>query len=243
MKKTTSFYPFTARALKVCFVSSIYLIYPYFHKIVIIPFIRSQLFACLKGINMSTYDQILDHFEQKSPFAVLVRVILQRLLPPSKLDKLFADTAVKQYQRELLFSSLMMLMLEVVLRSSPTINHSYNRHKDEVGVSINAVYDKLKNLEPNITAELVRYSVRQLRPFQQIMRAEAPPLLPGYRVLVIDGNKFSGTEHRLKETREHQASPLTGRVLAILEPQSRMFVDIIPCEDGHASRTFSVSTT
>jgi hypothetical protein len=183
---------------------------------------------------MSTYADILARFEQHSPFAVLLRTILQRLLPPEKLDKLFIDTAEKQYERELLFSTLMMLMLEVVLRCVPTINHSYTRHKDEVGVSINAVYNKLKNLEPNIATELVRYSVQQLQPLQQIMRAEAPPLLPGYQVKIIDGNKFSGTEHRLKETREHQAAPLPGQVLAILDPQYRMFIDIIPCEDGHA---------
>lgn len=34
----------------------------------------------LKGIAMSAYDQIRERFEQKSPFAVLVRVILQRPL-------------------------------------------------------------------------------------------------------------------------------------------------------------------
>ena len=39
---------------------------------------------------MSTYDQIFDRFEQKSPFAVLLRTILQRLLPAEKLDKLFS---------------------------------------------------------------------------------------------------------------------------------------------------------
>jgi hypothetical protein len=183
---------------------------------------------------MSIFTDILDRFEKKSPFAVLLRTILQRLLPPEKLDKLFVETAEKQYERELLFSTLMMLMLEVVLRCSPSINHSHARHKDEVGVSVVAVYDKLKNLEPNIAAELVRYSVRQLRPLQEIMRAEAPPLLPGFRVKIIDGNKFSGTEHRLKGTREHQASPLPGQALAILEPQSRMIIDVIPCEDGHA---------
>jgi len=183
---------------------------------------------------MSAYIDILERFEQQSPFAVLLRTILQRLLPPEKLDKLFVDTAEKQYERNLLFSTLMMLMLEVVLRCSPSVNHSHTRHKDEVGVSVSAVYDKLKNLEPSISTELVRYSVRQLRPLQQIMRAEAPPLLPGYRVKIIDGNKFSGTEHRIKETREHQASPLPGQALAILDPQYRMFIDIIPCEDGHA---------
>jgi hypothetical protein len=183
---------------------------------------------------MSTYADIFDRFEQKSPFAVLIRVILQRLLPPEKLDKLFIATAEKQYERELLFSTLMMLMLETVLRCSPSIHQAYQRHKDDIGVSIVAVYDKLKNLEPNISAELVRYSVQQLRPLQQILLAEAPPLLPGYQVKIIDGNKFSGTEHRLKGTREHQASPLPGQALAILDPQYRMFIDIIPCEDGHA---------
>jgi hypothetical protein len=183
---------------------------------------------------MSIFNDILDRFEKKSPFAVLLRTILQRLLPPEKLDDLFEKTAEKQYHRDLFFSTLMMLMLEVVLRCSPSINHSYERHKDEVGVSVVAVYDKLKKLEPNIAAELVRYSVQELRPLQEIMRGEAPPLLPGYRVRIIDGNKFSGTEHRLKGTREHQASPLPGQALAILDPQYRMFVDIIPCEDGHA---------
>ena len=183
---------------------------------------------------MSAYADIFSRFEQKSPFAVLLRTIFQRLLPAEQLDKLFSDTAEKQYERTLLFSTLMTLMFEVVLRCSPSINHSYKRHKDEVGVSAVAVYAKLNGLEPNIAAELVRYSVQQLLPLQQILRADVPPLLPGYNVRIIDGNKFSGTEHRLKGTREHQASPLPGQALAILDPQVGMFLDIIPCEDGHA---------
>lgn len=183
---------------------------------------------------MSAYDQILHRFEQKSPFAVLVRSILQRLLPPAQLDRLFNDTAEKQYERTLLFSTLMTLMLEVVLKSSPSVHHSFKCHQDDIDVSIKSVYNKLNNLEPNIAAELVRHSVRQLRPLQRIMRAEAPPLLPGHRVRIIDGNHFSGTEHRLKGTRTHQAAPLPGLVLAVLDPRYRMFVDMIPCEDGHA---------
>lgn len=183
---------------------------------------------------MSAYDQILERFEQKSPFAVLVRSILQRLLPPDQLDRLFNDTAEKQYERDLLFSTLMTLMLEVVLKSSPSVHHSFKCHQDDVGVSLKSVYNKLNNLEPNIAAELVRHSVRQLRPLQRVMRAEAPKLLPGHRVRIIDGNHFSGTEHRLKGTRTHQAAPLPGLVLAVLDPRYRMFVDMIPREDGHA---------
>ena len=56
---------------------------------------------------MSAYAKILECFKQKSPFAVLVRSILQRLLPPEQLDRLFEQTADKQYQQTLLFSTLM----------------------------------------------------------------------------------------------------------------------------------------
>ena len=184
---------------------------------------------------MSAYDQILDRFEQKSPFAVLVRTILPRLLPAEQLDRLFTETAEKQYQRTLLFSTLMTIMLEVVLKSSPSVHHSCQRHQDDIPVSIKAVYDKLNGLEPNIAAELVRHSVHQLQPLQRVLRAEAPELLPGHRVRIIDGNHFSGTEHRLQGTRTHHAAPLPGFVLAVLDPRYCMFIDMIPCEDGHAS--------
>jgi hypothetical protein len=188
----------------------------------------------LKGITLIPYAQILEQFEQASPFAVLVRSTLQRLLPPAQLDQLFNDTAEKQYEQTLLFSDLMTLMFEVVLKASPSIHHSFQRHQDDLGVSIKSVYNKLNGLEPNIATELVRYSVRQLRPLQRIMRGEAPLPLAGHRVRIIDGNHFSGTEHRLKETRTHHASPLPGFVLAILDPRYRMITDVIPCEDGHA---------
>jgi len=184
---------------------------------------------------MSAYSAIFDRFEQKSPFAVLIRSALQRFLPPEQLDRFFNDTAEKQYERTLLFSTLMTLMFEVVLKASPSVHYSYQRHQDDIGVSIKSVYNKLNGVEPNTSAELVRYSVRQLRPLQRIMRGEAPQPLPGHRVRIIDGNRFSGTEHRLKETRDHQAAPLPGFALAILDPRYRMIVDIIPCEDGHAS--------
>ena len=88
---------------------------------------------------MGGYAQILDRFEQKSPFAVLVRTILQRLLPAEQIDRLFHDTAEKQYERTLLFSTLMTLMLEVVLKSSPSVHHSYERHQDDIGISLKAV--------------------------------------------------------------------------------------------------------
>jgi hypothetical protein len=59
-------------------------------------------------------------------------------------------------------------------------------------------------------------------------------LLPGYSLRIIDSHRLSGTEHRIKKTRYHSALPLLGFTLAILAPDSRMIIDSISCEEGHA---------
>lgn len=183
---------------------------------------------------MNAYQAIFDRFVKKSPFAVLVRSVLQRLLPCEQLNKLFDKAADKQYQRTLFFSHLMTLMMEVVLKSSPSVNHSYKLHQDETPVSVTSVYNKLNGLEPNISRELVKYSVQQFQPTLDILHKNTKPALDGLEIRLIDGNHFSGTQHRLIGTRNHQAAPLPGQALAILDPRLRMIVDVIPNEDGHA---------
>ena len=53
----------------------------------------------------------------------------------------------------------------------------------------------------------------------QALEAPLPPLLPGYRVRILDGNHLAATEHRLKELRLTWAAPLPGTVLAVLDQQ------------------------
>jgi hypothetical protein len=183
---------------------------------------------------MSLLDEIYSQFETKVPFATIIRIVLQRVLLAWKLDDLFKKTATKQYERNLLFSTLMVLMFEVVMRTSPSIHHSYRHHQDSIPVSFQSVYNKLNNLEPPIASELVRHSVRQLLPLRLQLTDGIEGLLPGFKIRIIDGNHFSGTEHRLEGTRDIQAAPLPGAVLAILEPDNSMILDVIPCEDAHA---------
>src|SRR5262249_3814191 len=52
-------------------------------------------------------------------------------------------------------------------------------------------------------------------------------------VKIVDGNHFSGTQHRLKILRGSGAAALPGQVLAVLDPQSRLFLDLVPCEDAY----------
>jgi hypothetical protein len=63
---------------------------------------------------------------------------------------------------------------------------------------------------------------------------ECPPLLPGYRVRILDGNHLAATQKRLKVTRGHSAGPLPGQSLAVLDPTLMLVTDVIPCQDAHA---------
>src|SRR3954465_4962145 len=54
-------------------------------------------------------------FVKERPICVMARAVLERLLDAQRLDALFARTAERQYTRELLFSSVVQLMSEVVL--------------------------------------------------------------------------------------------------------------------------------
>lgn len=173
-------------------------------------------------------------FVESSPVCVMVRGALENLLSPEKLDALFDRVAVEQYTRELLFSSLFRLMSEVVFKSAPSVRAAYQSQQEPLPVSITAVYDKLNRLEPQISAELVRESALAAAPVIDQLKGARRPLLPGYRVKILDGNHLAGTEHRLKVLRKTYAAALPGLALVVLDPERMLAIDAFPCEDGHA---------
>jgi hypothetical protein len=61
-------------------------------------------------------------FVEASPVSVMVRGVLERAFEAHRLDALFERTAEKGYTRELLFSTLVRLMSEVVLGVSPSVH-------------------------------------------------------------------------------------------------------------------------
>jgi IS4 transposase len=173
-------------------------------------------------------------FVDGSPVSVMVRGVLERGFDPKRLDALFEKTAQSGYTRELLFSTTVRLMSEVVLGVSPSIHAAYQDDSSSVPVTVTAVYDKLKRIETGISAELVRDSAQQLAPIIRLMRGKVPPLLKGYRVRILDGNHLAGTEHRIKGLRRLRAAALPGQSLVILDPELMLMIDVVPCEDGYA---------
>ena len=178
--------------------------------------------------------QIFARFIQGRPIRVMTRALLEHALDPDALNKLFYDTKVKQYTRELLFSSLVDLMSLVVCGVRPKVSTAYQAMLDQISVSLRAAYEKLKGTEPTVCRGLVRHTARQLVPVIAQLGGVLPELLPDYRVKSLDGNHLAKTQKRIKELRRTRAGALPGQSLVVLDPQTMLVVDVIPCEDGHA---------
>ena len=130
---------------------------------------------------------------------MMARAVLERLLDASRLDALFARTAERQYTRELLFSSLVQLMSEVVLGVHPTVHAAYQANKAAIGVSTTALYTSSIASKRGYPPRSYRDSAALAEPVVKALRASHPRWLPGYQIKVLDGNHLSSTEHRLKE--------------------------------------------
>ena len=72
-------------------------------------------------------DKIFEPFIQEKPVCLRVQAVLQRLLDPLHIDRLFARTAQRQYTHELLFSALVDLMTRVVLGQEPSVHAAYRQ--------------------------------------------------------------------------------------------------------------------
>ena len=171
---------------------------------------------------------------KKSPVTVILRALMEVVLAESKLDDLFENTAQIGYTRELLFSTLVKMMTQVVCSVRQSIGAVYKAMSEEIGVSKSAVYDKLNRLEPNVSKAVVKSTALELAAIIDQLGATGPELLPGYRMKILDGNGLGGTEHRLKVLRNNSSAALPGKSLVVLEPKLGLASDIFPCEDGHA---------
>jgi Transposase DDE domain len=183
---------------------------------------------------------VFERFVQHSPISLMARVSMQFALGSTALDELFEAKARRQYTRELLFSSVVDVMSLVVSRIRPSVHAAYQAGQDRIAVSVKALYDKLSHMEPDLAAALVEYSADRLRPVIRAMRGTVPPLLPGYRVRVLDGNHLAKTDRRLKELREVNGGALPGQVLCVLDPEYRLVTHALPIEDAHAQERASL---
>lgn len=177
---------------------------------------------------------VFERFVASCPACVMFRALMENIFAPAKLDALFRQAAEKQYERELLFSTLVDLLSQVVTRSSKSVHAAYVEARARIGVSVRAVYDKLDHVEPCTSCAVVQHTAQQARELIDCMKGGCKPLLKGYRMRILDGNHLGKTEHRISVLRETAAGALPGQSLVLLDPQRMVIEDVIPCEDAHA---------
>jgi hypothetical protein len=178
--------------------------------------------------------ELFGSFLRQSPICVMQRALLENVFATQRLDEVFRNSAVRQYERELLFSQLVELTGMVVCRIQPSVHAAYKHKREQMPVTIKAVYDKLGQVEAQTSQALVRHTAIQTSVLIDEMKGARPRLLPGFRVRILDGNHLAATDRRLKVVRGMRAGALPGQALVLLDPQRMVIDEVFPCEDGHA---------
>lgn len=149
-----------------------------------------------------TLPAIFDPFAEGAAATVMTRMALEWLIDDDDLDQLFEDQAEAQYTRERTLSHLVNLMLDVARGIRPSPRAAFEARRQQLRASAVASYGKLKRMEPQVTAVVVRHLAGRARE----LIAHAGGLLdepaPGYAARILDGNALAGTERR--------ATPLRG---------------------------------
>ena len=193
------------------------------------PFDRAE---CMR-VGMILKDAF-ERFVKAHPVAVMARALMERALEPEALDALFRTHAKRQYEKELLFSTLVDVMAVVVCGKHPSVRQAYAAMHEQIPVSLTALYAKIDGMEVGMSEALVAHSTAQLRPIVDELGGACEAWLPGYRIKVLDGNHIAATERRLSVLRDCAAGPLPGLTLVVMEPETGFVTQMVGSEDGHA---------
>ena len=68
---------------------------------------------------------VLDKFVERRPAAVMVRATVERLLRPKRLDEVFEAHRSRQYEREIVCSEFVALMVGVATRTHQSVHAAY----------------------------------------------------------------------------------------------------------------------
>jgi hypothetical protein len=180
------------------------------------------------------FSELFQRFVEAAPACVMHRALMDNIFTPEKIDAVFREAAVAQYEEELLFSTVVELTSQVVCRLTKNTRTAYLAQRERITVSLTAFYDKLKGIERGTSQALVRYTAQRAGELIDHCKGSRPPLLKGYRTRILDGNHLGKTDHRLKVLRDTAAGALPGQALVLLDPQRTLIDEVVLSEDGHA---------
>ena len=160
---------------------------------------------------LKIWQEVVERFEQQAPGAVMAHLALDRALPSEWIDEVFQAHRQRQYPRELLFSSVVELMLLVTLGLRPSLHAAARKMGQRLPVSLAALYAKVQRTEPAVLRALVQGSAERLVPLVKCLPKRQS--LPGWQLRVFDGNHLPASEKRLAPLRGFRGAALPGHTL------------------------------
>lgn len=180
------------------------------------------------------FGDVFERFAQRSPISIMVRGTLENLLNPGKLDAIFDDVAESQYTRKILFSTTVDLMGLVVTKTRQSMRAAYLSRREQVGARLKSLYEKLAHIESITATAMVRHVYRDAAAVVETMKGQCAGWDWQGNVRILDGNKLTGTEHRIDELRYTKQAAMPGQSLVVFDPARDLICDVVPCEDAHA---------
>src|SRR5258708_36030191 len=109
------------------------------------------------------FGDVFERFVRECPACVMHRALMENIFSPAKVDAIFHQAADAQYERELLFSTLVDLVSLVVCRTSKSVHAAYVRQRNRIPVSIRALYDKLSHVDIGTSRAIVKHTSSEVR--------------------------------------------------------------------------------
>ena len=100
---------------------------------------------------------VLNRFIVSRPLAVMTRMALAELFHADELVELFDTHRQRGYQKTIQFEDLCTVVADVVLEFSPSPTKAYKDHRERLAVSKTAFFNKFNNIDPRLSAALVRH--------------------------------------------------------------------------------------
>lgn len=180
------------------------------------------------------FKQVYEGFARDSTPTLMMRIITERAFSAAEIDALFRRTALRQYEREILFSAVVELMGLVVVGARPSVHRAWQRNKAAIGASFKALYAKLAGIEPGVDQALVRHTAARCAELIDAMRGAHPGRLAGIPLRFLDGMHIEASERRLAVLRDVAAGPRPGFALAVLDAERGLVTHALFEPDGHA---------
>lgn len=176
--------------------------------------------------------EILERVAKNAPLTVMAKAILENVFNPDQLNPVLQKVAGQQRQRKILFSFLVNIMLLVACKIRPAVHAAYKALGPQA-FTVDAVYDKLQGIEIPLSEMLLEHTAEKIRLLLAEIKAPFPEPIPGFRTIIVDGNKIAPTDRRLKPLREQDAAPMPGFAIVLFEPACHLITHATLCRDAY----------